>query len=531
MDGHLGRELDSKAHGAGAVTSDDGGSADSSGPVFSTPALQALIQQMVHLVEFGEGLPLIQAVSGAGKTTLLAQLHSQLQHHDYVASVAVVDGESALEFVEKIADGFGLGGVVGDDVGEVIAELRHFAQALVHDQKKGILLVDDVHFLDDAALGALVSLLQGHGESGYGLGVVMASELGLVERIDALGVLEVPVYDFDVPEFSPSEVGKFLSLHFGNMQAHTNSLTPELVQSFWTRSDGYPGRILALVKMELLKSERSTSVSRNAGSCDLSWWQRAATLPLGHVAAVAVLGTVLVWALLFRGGSTPVSDSSETRRVETLQITAKSPSIETSKPESSVVRTSEAASTEDYSGGQVAIEDDSMGDGGSPLSLGQDRYLPPAPKLGEDADARAELKADRVGVAKSIASSSTKLAVDAPSLGAAGIVPPKSSASPKALADERFLLSRKDSEYTLQILAASQRESLEGFIAQQPNRDDLYLYRGQREGKNWYVVVAGVYPTRAAAIVARNALPERQRKAGPWPKALSTVKVEISSVR
>jgi len=530
LDEYLGREFDSKAHGASGAAPADNHSKNPSAGYFSTPALDALLQQMVHLVEFGEGLALIQSISGSGKTTLLAELNSQLQHHDYLASVKVVGGQSALQFVVQVADGFGLSGIVSDDVGEVIAELRHFAQALVHEQKKGILLVDDVHFLDDAALGALVSLLQGHGESGYGLGVVMTSSLGLAERIDALGVLEVPVYDFDVPEFSPSDVGRFLALSLGNMQAHTNSLTPELVQSFWSRSGGYPGRILALMKVELLKSDRLVSDARGADD-GLPWWQRAAALPLGHVAAVVVLGSVLVWALLLRGG--PSADgTAEARRVEILEVTAKPPVVESPKPVSAVARTS--ASSPPENSPELQIEGEArprlMGGGeASAPAIGD--YRSAAPMVSKEEVARAELKTDLAGAARGVASPASAPVVNAPRLGAAGAGSPKPSDSAKGLSAERFLLSRKDSEYTLQVLAASQRESLEDFIERQSNRDDLYLYRGQREGKSWYIVVAGVYPNRTAAVVARSTLPEQQRKAGPWPKALSTVKSEISSVR
>ena len=53
------------------------------------------------------------------------------------------------------------------------------------------------------------------------------------------------------------------------------------------------------------------------------------------------------------------------------------------------------------------------------------------------------------------------------------------------------------------------------------------MYRGEREGKRWYVVVVGVYSTRSEALKGMAELPEEQLKAGPWPRKLKDIQQEI----
>jgi DamX protein len=95
-----------------------------------------------------------------------------------------------------------------------------------------------------------------------------------------------------------------------------------------------------------------------------------------------------------------------------------------------------------------------------------------------------------------------------------------------------FLLAAEDDAYVLQMLAASKRPALDRFVAAQTNSEMVRIYRRVRSSDGpWYIVVIGPYSSKAEAMIARDNLPVEQKKAGPWPKSLASVKAEIEAFR
>jgi DamX protein len=87
------------------------------------------------------------------------------------------------------------------------------------------------------------------------------------------------------------------------------------------------------------------------------------------------------------------------------------------------------------------------------------------------------------------------------------------------------LLMAADIGYVVQLLGASQRASANKFIQDwQPNvAKQLYQYRTQFRQKDWFVVVLGIFPDRAAAQTAVSQLPKQLRSAKPWVRPLADV--------
>lgn len=94
--------------------------------------------------------------------------------------------------------------------------------------------------------------------------------------------------------------------------------------------------------------------------------------------------------------------------------------------------------------------------------------------------------------------------------------------------DELEILSWRADYYTLQVLGVSQKAAAEAYMARQSNRAVLRLYQTLRKNKPWFVVVAGVYPSRAAAEAAKKDLPARQQSAGPWLRQVQALHKELA---
>lgn len=108
---------------------------------------------------------------------------------------------------------------------------------------------------------------------------------------------------------------------------------------------------------------------------------------------------------------------------------------------------------------------------------------------------------------------------------------PSSSGKVKLSADEKYLLKLERNRFALQILGARTRPSIDQFLVRQSNRADLRVYVTRRQGRVWYVVLAGNYPDSDSARQAIATLPAEQKKSGPWPKQFGDVQAEIKAFR
>lgn len=89
---------------------------------------------------------------------------------------------------------------------------------------------------------------------------------------------------------------------------------------------------------------------------------------------------------------------------------------------------------------------------------------------------------------------------------------------------EDWLLQQPSDHFTLQLLGSRQQASILRYIRANgldPARSAYY--RGVFQGGDWYVLVYGAYPDRAAALAARAQLPARVQREKPWPRSLADV--------
>lgn len=94
---------------------------------------------------------------------------------------------------------------------------------------------------------------------------------------------------------------------------------------------------------------------------------------------------------------------------------------------------------------------------------------------------------------------------------------------------EQTILGWPSSYYTIQLLGVSNEKAARDYIAVQANKNDLLVFKSKRQGKDWFVVIAGRYPGVAQARQAITTLPASQREAGPWPREVKAIQQEIKS--
>ena len=518
---------------------------------FPTPSRNGLLQQLSHLVFFGDGVSVVNGSPGSGKTKLLMELKGALQIAPYENYIFLEQETDTASFIEQVVNAFNLGlNKDSQSAGELITELRHFNQALIQENNVAVLVIDNAHFIEEQAVASLLSLFQGLTHSGSGIRVIFFSEDGLTQLIDGLQLFDVSVYDFEVPNFSSSELNEFLI--FYAEQNHIEIPDDFSAQKIWSTTKGHAKQSINLAFGEL--QDPLNELEKEGVNF----------LPIGHVVAVLLLCGVLSWAFFMRNGDDKaivvassldarerVSDvvSAVDRKVINESHKALNPESvnQEAETESSLNEldlgnsNSDAAKAIDDRGEELSdansfqfgpVEDQDLNVDELDLALDQaeNGVAGSEEPLSDSTSENAEKNQSDPSLVKVNQSDSAPL----PSSETEARIIKKEKSLQTTLqltADESFLMSLPEQQFVLQIVAASKKASLIQFISQQSNKHRLYLYQGERQGKLWYIVVEGPYADKQQALNGRNSLPPKLAKSGPWPRDLKSIHTEIDSAQ
>ncbi|MEJ2592900.1 MAG: SPOR domain-containing protein, partial [Candidatus Thiodiazotropha sp.] len=107
--------------------------------------------------------------------------------------------------------------------------------------------------------------------------------------------------------------------------------------------------------------------------------------------------------------------------------------------------------------------------------------------------------------------------------------PAKTNAKPVAESNAGFmkshewLLSQAPDQYTIQLLAVENFESIQAYIKHHPLASEAFTLQITRKGKPWYPLLWRVFPNKAAATAAISQLPPEIRKSGAWARSFASL--------
>jgi DamX protein len=124
------------------------------------------------------------------------------------------------------------------------------------------------------------------------------------------------------------------------------------------------------------------------------------------------------------------------------------------------------------------------------------------------------------------------------------IQPPSPAASPRAAETrepagttafrrEKWLLAQDPESYTIQIMGVHNEQSLLDFIKRNQTlaQGEFAYYESLFQGEPWFQLLYGLYPTKQAAQLGADELPEDIRRGGPWIRRLATIQQTIRERR
>lgn len=472
---------------------------------------KSLLDEVIHLCQFGNNLLAVVGEDGIGKSTFINQARIALSSTAFCCFIQANDTITPEDLFSQIISQLDLPVSPMTSAGEMIAALRH---AIADGNlNRVVVIIDDANELGDAILSALISLLQGN--QNQHLHILMAGKESLVDRLDQFEMVDVLVYDIELNPFSLQETKEYLKFRFDQTGEDLDEIfDSEQLASLWNESEGVPIKINRVAERMLSADEFEEYEDS---------FEKVRSLPVIHIGLLVVLLTALLLALVYMGGDDEelITQTSETTKIELPISSDISASADT---KGSIQLSEDAETAEDAPISSNNIQTD---------NLLVDRPLIKEPDSTVASNTQAEFtNTVSVGETTNINEVATALqkpiAEPAKETVVIKSVPQIDNKKPLTTADN-WLMGLSDDRYVIQVIAAGQKAGVEKFIASQPNKESLRLVQLVRENQPWYVALVGEYASNDAARQAINKLPQEQVNLGPWPRKASDLKREMAA--
>ena len=75
------------------------------------------------------------------------------------------------------------------------------------------------------------------------------------------------------------------------------------------------------------------------------------------------------------------------------------------------------------------------------------------------------------------------------------------------------------------MIGAYEQETIDVYLkAFKSNQDKIIPFTASNKGKEWYVLVYGLYENRDQAVAAIDTLPTKAKLMAPWPRTVQSIK-------
>ncbi|GEM_PF-668064 len=488
------------------------------GSFFVTPELAQRFHLILHLIQHSEQLLLILADQGSGKSTLLHQIKSSA-NPDWKLFTLV--GQPAINEERLLKNLLNVLNVRSD--GKTLATLRetlrsHIAATRYNNQLP-VLLVDDAHMLPLDTLHLLLDLVM-NGEKQTRLRLVLFCEPQITSVLAAAEFSQVRntlIHTLDIPALDEKQVGEYLRfrLEEGRFQKN-NPFSGMAVRSLYEQSEGRLGRLNPLAqhiinqKLEEQLQSREDMPSMTPRSYKIAW-----------VLGLAALFGGLLFGLQWVKYQWAMQETLDPNR-EILSLPQTQP-LDSEMVGDAVLPTLHPELLKPSS----AEENQGL----PPPETKTEVTHPPVQENLGNVPVQAEKTAPTADAATQteVPQTNTKPADTAPSTAPPPVRNGSEYSGIAGVKSAAWLSQQNTQAYSIQILGATDLESIARFIRQQAVSGELALYLTQHNNHDWYVLTYGIYASREQAQQALRQLPTKLRnQTNPWIRSLSSVQQAIA---
>jgi DamX protein len=483
------------------------------------------VQRAVHALYFSGATVLLLGADGAGKTRTLDEIEKELKDLADICRIETTVLMDTAEIRGLLAAKLGLPRVIAASNAEFLQALESMRPANA-DPQPVLLAIDAAQLLSITTLvECLVLIAEARGR----LRLLLAGEVGLATawqqaQVGAAEILELVPLD-------RNESADYVRTRLQVAGYREEQLLSDAeIDSLFAQSGGNFAAINALAPQLLARSSESSVVVR-----------RIKALPILHIGVIAVLLTIVILLILYRGNGNSQSSKELPLQIANNQIqqTQSKNKTESNRIVQNSIEQSTVALQLPASTAPTTTSSDAASAGpAEPVAIPKEAPIPVSvPALPENknetalkkiiTDKKQELKKIEVVEKSSLVEHREKPEPEKTGVEKASDKNAIAITQPSLNEDERALLAFPSAHYVLQLMGAESKTTVDKFANGAGSGLTLYCYRTQLRGKPWFIVVTGPYAGKNAAQMAQAKLPEAVRKQQPWPRTLANVQADI----
>lgn len=513
---------------------------------FSFLALEKIIENLQHQVQFSDLLLIIEGPYGSGKTTLFRHLtHNEIENTKLLPIQAEAT-DTLVQIQQKISE-------LLQDLGNA-NYLDDNLKSLQSFNQTPLVVIDNTHVLSDTTLQELLRYKdQLKHEHDVNLKFILFANSGISSTLEKITELDSN------------------QMYVQSMPAYTDKLTAELIT--------HKFRIAGYTSESLLNESELQLIDKNNNGSPLGVMHNASVIIDKNIAktlnppsplwlkiliALIVLSIVSIAASIYFGIldtkkfiskieqtpeptpifkeiSLPPADNERTIK----PVLAKNTTVEDAKLSDNSIERLDTRNpikngTDKETGTALLVDNNEAKDPELPASTNQTNESTIKPLVIETVE--TDIVSTKKPIQKTLTESKTTpevfitKKVEKPKVvrddvnkkeKTAAIHPALKQLNTMGVHDTSWLLKQKDTEWTLQLLGAREPETLLTFSRQHALSQKAAWYKTWLKGKPYYVLVYGNYSSRDQARGSIAKLPEKLRFIKPWAKSIKSVQQSI----
>lgn len=436
------------------------------------------LDMLLHVQEFSAMSVLITGPQEIGKTSLLKAASDQLSVHHQVIMLDAFNIQELPDIIDLIAM------QIGCDPNLIDLDSRLVSMAAQGESTH--VLIDDAHLLSDD----LLQFFLDKSTLDHGWHLILCGDESLKSRLDELQHLfENKLYHLiELSPLTEEESEVFITQVFKRSGIDVIPISLKDMHQLWSLSNGVPGKLLGLIELE---QESQT--------------QKNASFPIGHIAAVLLIGSALLVSILYQTSSNEDVLSTEDA-IAALVVKKQQEKEQKSEPATSELQPDELAA--------------------------QAPPIVSKPQLDvvekADIDKSASKKLETPALTPKVQPAKTPVLAYQDTVSK----PSPAPLAAKAARVEHPIMNMPGQSFALQLLGVRSEENAKSFVkrfSRQIGSDNLSIYQTRYRGEPWFVVVYGPIDNKQLANEQAQTL-SKTIKSQPWVRPISKIQDDIRDI-
>ena len=508
-------------------------------------ALMQRLDLLTHLTQFGESVILVCGPTGSGKSTLLRHY---ISHAAAQWRICALHAHAFDRFASLLAD------VLNTESGHNELELLEQWAAGSDASQLLVVVIDDADQLDDKAFQRLDALLQHPYHDRVRVLLFGTQRLNQnVQDAQNRQVMSSTSQPLEIPKLTEEETASYLMYRLAVAGYSGESpFTATEIRAMCKAGEGRPGDINKLAH-QALEEHQARVKTRKTPHQQVPKKYRTGLWATASVAAIA-LAAYLGWQRMEPADG--IDTATRTAQLSNEETPLSLPPDHQTTPQDAiddVAGLEEPPATSAGESADIATILPATRIAAEPSTTGIDEpvatavTLPQEEKQADAIDTEAEIQTATTAVEEvvqvvELEEQPMPVPEPAPSgpMEQADLAPPADTRQPAETQPsvtktggpyhEGWLLEQDSASFSLQLLGSRSEQALSSFIRKH-NLDTgkTAYYQGIHQGKPWYVLMYGNYPSRKTAVEAVSELPSAVRKGKPWPREMKSVQKAIDT--